>query len=727
MTEALAQLHPGLREWVMAHGWSGLRPIQEAALEPILGGEHCVVEAPTAGGKTEAVLFPTLSRAGAAPRDSVQILYLAPLRALLNNLELRAIDYARACGLNAFKWHGDVDQKAKVESLTQPPQLLLTTPESLEAILLRKAQWHRFFAGLETVIIDEAHNFAAGDRGGHLLSLLERLRVGTGRDPQRIALSATIGNPDAMTTWLVGNRAAGRRIHVEAESATRIDYAIDFFNSAGETEDTPLVEQASYRLLERMSEELAGRRGLVFVRSRTKAEEFAKSLQTFTRKFTSQEMRIRTHHSAVSRYFREDAERLIQMAGEEGVEAIISTSTLELGVDIGELDRVLQIGALASSSAFLQRVGRTGRRQGKPRHFRGLALDAEELLLLTATTSLGMEHQADALRLPRRSFHLLAHQVMCLSLQENGVSANAAWSTLRAAHIFSGINTDEFMGLIEFMLGNEYLRQADGVLVPGDAAEKRFLMAGWRSLFAVFNTAPLYDVLEGGNQVGTLDVAFVEGLKPPFYFTLAGRLWQARAVDYERRTIKAVRARDGMVPRWQAFGGPDVPYETAQRAGELLHGHRALPDILEASARDVLEALCMAESDMRSWQPGGIDLVAGSSGRVLIRTYAGDRINRTLARLLEAKGFQTSGNYAEVTLQPPKGKKDPDLLCATRMALDELRTDAKTSNQFDGTLEENQSTWPFSPFAVMLPESLKKSALVDATLDPEGLAAMLVG
>jgi ATP-dependent Lhr-like helicase len=628
--------------------------------------------------------------------------------------------------LHGFKWHGDVDQKAKLESLNQAPQLLLTTPESLEAILLRKAQWQRFFAGLETVIIDEAHNFAAGDRGGHLLALLERLRVGTGRDPQRIALSATIGNPDAMTTWLIGNGSAGRRIHVEAESATRIDYAIDFFNSAGETEDTPLVEQASYRLLNRMSEELGGRRGLVFVRSRTKAEEFAKSLQTFTREFTSQEMRIRTHHSAVSKSFREDAERLIQMAGEEGVEAIISTSTLELGIDIGELDRVLQIGSLSSSSAFLQRVGRTGRRQGKPRHFRGFALDVEELLLLTATVSLGMAHQADALRLPRRAFHLLAHQVMCLSLQENGVTANAAWSTLRGAHVFSDIQTNEFTGLIEFMLQGEYLREADGVLVPGDAAEKRFLMAGWRSLFAVFNTAPLYDVLEGRNQVGTLDVAFVEGLKPPFYFTLAGRLWQARAVDYERRTIKATRSRDGIAPRWQAFGGPDVPYETAQRAGELLHGHRALPDVLEAPARQALEAFCMAEPDTRSWQPGGMDLVSGSNARVLIRTYAGDRINRTLARLLERKGFQTSGNYIEVTLQPTKGKKSHDLLRATRTALKELRTDARTPGQFAHTLQENQSTWPFSPFAVMLPESLKKSALVDAMFDPEGLKAVLV-
>jgi ATP-dependent Lhr-like helicase len=275
------------------------------------------------------------------------------------------------------------------------------------------------------------------------------------------------------------------------------------------------------------------------------------------------------------------------------------------------------------------------------------------------------------------------------------------------------------------MLESGYLREADGVLVPGDAAEKRFLTAGWRSLFAVFNTAPLYDVLEGRSQVGTLDVAFVEGLSPPFYFTLAGRLWQARAVDYQRRTIKAVRAKDGMAPRWQAFGGPDVPYETAQRAGELLYGHRALPDVLEAPARQALEAFCMAEPDTWNWQPGGMDLVAVSSAQVLIRTYAGDRVNRTLARLLEGKGFQTSGNYAEVTLKPPKGEKAPDLLRAAHTALEQLRQDAGTPGELERTLHEKQSTWPFSPFAMMLPESLQRAALVDAMMDADGVRALI--
>lgn len=717
----LDRLHPGLQQWVKEQGWPDLRPVQKAALDPVLSGESCVIEAPTAGGKTEAVLFPTLTRAAAAPTDSVQVLYLAPLRALLNNLELRGEDYARCCGLHAFKWHGDVAQAEKIKSFQQPPQLLLTTPESVEAILLRKPQWRKFFAGLHAIIIDEAHNFAANDRGGHLLALLERLSAGTSHEPQRIALSATVGNPEAMCDWLTGDRKSARRVHVEAGEAKATDYVVKHFDDTGETEDTPYVERAAFRLLDTMATELTGNRGIVFVRSRTKAEEMAKALQQFTR----DKLRLRTHHSAVSKFFREEAEDLIQLAGEQGIESIISTSTLELGVDIGELDRILQLGGLSSPSAFLQRVGRTGRRPGKPRHFRGLTQDIDELLLLTATVSLGLEHTSDSLRLPTCSFHLLAHQLLCLSLQENGVTPRFAWDVLSRSHAFSKIGHEEFSGLVEHMRQEDFLRVADGVLVPGEEAERRFLTAGWRQLFAVFNTAPLYDVLEGRNQVGTLDIAFVEGLEVPFHFTLAGRLWKAHDIDYESKTIQASRATEGVAPKWDSFGGPDVPFETAQRVGEMLHGHRELPSVLDKSAEAVLEAMRMLDPDETSWQPGTIDIVAESSVQIQLRTYAGDRINRTLARLLEAEGFKTRGNYAGVTVGSSKDTQGEDLLARTRQALRQLLQDASRPEHLEARLFAGQSAWQFSPFAAMLPETIQRATLVDATTEPAAVLRLI--
>lgn len=715
----LERLNPGLQQWIKEQNWKGLRPIQEAALSPILEGVSCVVEAPTAGGKTEAVLFPALTRTAEAPEDSVQILYIAPLRALLNNLETRGETYAQCCGLDAFKWHGDVSQSKKIASLKSPPNLLLTTPESVEAILLRKAGWRGFFGALTTVIIDEAHNFAAGDRGGHLLSLLERIEAGIDRTLQRIAVSATIGNPAAMCRWLTGDRQPARRIRVPRDQEGQDDFLIQHFDDTGETEATPVESRAAMRLLDALTAELQGRRGITFVRSRSKAEDIAKAVQQYSRN----RIKVRTHHSAVSKFFREEAESLIQQKGEQGIETIISTSTLELGIDIGELDRVIQMGALASPSAFLQRVGRTGRRPGVPRHFRGITQSPDELILLSAAVSLGMEHNSESLRLRRRAFHLLAHQTLCLALQNHGITPDSAWEVLSRAYAFSGIQRWEHDRLIEHMRTEEFLRYADGVLVPGRAAEKRFLTGSWRKLFAVFNTAPLYEVLEGRTQVGTLDTAFVESLEPPFFFTLAGHLWKAENVDFEHHVIQASRAKEGVAPKWDSFGGPDVPLETAQRVGELLNGYRPLPKILDDSARRLLQAQCRRRGEAPGWSPNTVECTSPGGGKAVIHTFAGDVLNRTLSALVEDHGYKVTGNYAAVNIDG--GPTDPEELRATLWQVLRGIAGEYDTEELMASLHKNQRAWPFSPFSSMLPDDLTRAALIDQTTDLEGLQRFL--
>lgn len=716
----LERLDPGLQRWIKEQNWSGLRPIQDAALGPILEGANCVIEAPTAGGKTEAVLFPTLTRAAENPRDSVQVLYIAPLRALLNNLETRGEDYAQCCALHAFKWHGDVSQSRKVANLKTPPHLLMTTPESIEAILLRKAGWRDFFQALDTVIIDEAHNFAGGDRGGHLLALLERLEAGLGRPLQRIAVSATIGNPEAMCQWLMGTREPARRIQVPSAHVQKNDFLIHHFDGSGDTENTPISERAGMRLLKTLTGEIRGRRGITFVRSRSKAEDIAKAIQ----QYSAGRIKVRTHHSAISKFFREEAENLIQQAGEQGIETIISTSTLELGIDIGELDRVIQIGALSSPSAFLQRVGRTGRRPGIPRHFRGMTQNAEDLLLLAATVSLGVEHKSESLRLRRREFHLLAHQTLCMALQNHGITPDQAWQVLSHAYPFSGIRRREYKRLIGHMCQQEFLREADDVLVPGLVAEKQYLTGSWRKLFAVFSTAPLYEVLEGRTQVGTLDTAFVESLEVPFYFTLAGQLWKAERVDLENHIIQASRAKEGIAPKWDTFGGPDVPLETAQRAGELLHGYRSLPDVLDTSARAALAARTRDRPARSDWSPNSLEFYFSGGGRAVLRTYAGDTLNRTLARLFESRGLRVKGSYASLTIE--KGPTDPEEFREMLWKILFEVASAKSPGPFMERLNQGQKAWPFSPFESMLPKELTRAALVDQTTDLPGLQRFLV-
>lgn len=720
--ELLDQLHPGLRRYV-SEKWDDLTAIQKAAWPILLAGEDAVVEAPTAGGKTEAVLFPALTRVARDRAAGVCILYLAPLRALLNNLRSRGEDYAALCNLHAFKWHGDVAQRAKVDAFSAPPELLMTTPESVEAILLRKAAWRRFFENLAVVIIDEAHNFASGDRGGHLASLLERLEQATKRSPQRVALSATVGNPGALLEWLAGSsREPGRYIRVEAPPKEK-DWRIEHFNERVDDEETPPEQRARYRRFIALNRLLPGNRSLVFVTSRSKAEGVARSFAKYSPP-TGRKLRIRTHHSNVSRYFREEAEELIKASREVGIDAIVSTSTLELGIDIGEIDRVVQMGALASPSAFLQRVGRTGRRPGHPQVYRGMTLKEGDLLLQAATVSLGSENRSEALELSCRCFHLLAHQLICLALQDHGVRPGAVWEVLKKAHCFSGITEEEFYALVDHMTKEGYLRQADGVLVTGDRTEKEFLGAGWRRLFAVFDSAPLYEVRHYKTHIGTLSVSFVESLEVPFFFVLAGRLWKAVKVDSHSHVVQANPGVDGQPPRWESVWGLDVPFATAQEVGRILHGGE-IPCFVNEEGRAALGEL-QDRCRQLAWQRGRVLVVPRSPVTTHVLTYAGDRINRTLSFALRMLGVgETHANYRKVKVRTRDTGKGHGVE-QTSDALESLRSgDWSDAGKLETALQELLPRIPFSPFTRCLPPDLAAKASGERSLDIPGLLNLL--
>jgi len=726
-TAVLQAIHPGLQKLITEKKWKNLSPIQKAAIPIVLNGDDCIIEAPTAGGKTEAVLFPVLTRISHQKKSSVQILYLAPLRALLNDIELRAEAYAEACGLHCFKWHGDVSQKEKIDELRNPSQLLLTTPESLEAILLRKAGWHLFFADLEVVIIDEAHNFAASDRGSHLISLLERLEKSIHKNPQRIAVTATIGNPEQMLQWLVGaDRKTGRRIHVDSTIEKEKVFKILFFDERNDEDDHP-ENSAGYRQFIELYQLLPLKKSIVFGASRTNTESLATAINQMNNvKGSKNPVKVRTHHSAVSKYYREEAENLIKLRGsiESGLEAIISTSTLELGIDVGELDQVVQIGALSSSSAFLQRVGRTGRRPGKPQIFKGLCTSEDDLILLAAVVSLGQKGISEAINLPTKAFHLLAHQLICLSLQNNGIYPNSAWEILSKAHSFSNISREQFNELIEFMLEKKYLRNVDGLLIVGEKGEKNFLGSNWRRLFAVFDSGPMYDVWDEKKHVGTLDSAFVEALETPFLFVLGGIEWEACKVKTESREVFVKKAKAGEAPKWVAFSGFDVPCETAKEAGRILFGTEML-NYLNSEAQ---EGVISARNKLKRlrWAEDNWVILKSNYGKAEIWTFAGDRINRTLAKLLTHSGIGiATSSYHSISIK--KAVKDQNKLNEIILAfLNKIKAiDRSSIHKLEYKLSEEMRLAVFSKFVKCLPDNLWYEALAERIFDFDGLITEL--
>ncbi|OKH83311.1 hypothetical protein EB75_10000, partial [Mycobacterium sp. ST-F2] len=342
-------------------GWAALRPLQAASVDPVRSGSDCVLVAPTAGGKTEAAVFPLLSEMIEGNWSGTTILYVTPLRALLNNIHPRVSAYCSWLGRSAGLWHGDIGQSERRGMLADRPDILLTTPESIEAMLVsRRVDHERFLGSVRAVVIDELHAFAGSDRGWHLLAVLERVERIAGHRIQRVGLSATIGNPEVVGAWMQGSTEGREPVVVVREdspSTVNPEITIDY---VGSMDNAATVISRLHR----------GDKRLVFAESRRSAEEIA---------FLLREHGVQTFvsHSSLSADERRQSERAFAEAKDT---VIVATSTLELGIDIGDLDRVIQIDAPRTVSSFLQRLGRTGRRLGTSRNTPFLSTSLDRLL-----------------------------------------------------------------------------------------------------------------------------------------------------------------------------------------------------------------------------------------------------------------------------------------------------------------------------------------------------------
>ncbi|HMQ70409.1 MAG TPA: DEAD/DEAH box helicase [Ignavibacteria bacterium] len=699
--------------------WKDLTDIQKEAIPVILNGNDCIIEAPTSGGKTEAVLFPTLTTASNNKAEGVRILYIAPLKALLNDIELRAKVYAPLCGLRSFKWHGDVSQTEKLKQIILPPQLLLTTPESLEAILLRKPDWTKLFSNLQSVIIDETHSFALGDRGSHLLSILERIEYDIKLKPQRIALTATIGNPDELLSWLAGNkRIPGVKISVQSKFDKEKDYKICHFDD--ELDELESGINNARDLTEYLYKLLALKKTIVFGNSRSNTEQIAKFVNEKNKLINSKNpIQVRTHHSSVSKYYRELAEDMIKIKSETGINAIISTSTLELGIDIGELDQVIQMGGLSSSSSFLQRVGRTGRRDGKPQFFRALTQNKEDLILMCACINLGLKRISEAINFSKKAYHILVHQIICLSLQKNGISVDEAWQIFSGAYCFKNISKDKFLQLIEFMIKNDLIRDTDGIVV-GEVVERQFLFANWKRLFAVFDGGPMYNVVNGKEHVGMLDCAFARSQKIPFLFVLGGIEWEAIKINHETQQVLVHKTKIGTAPKWNVFGSFDVPYETAQEVGRILTGKSSI-DFLDKNAASGIEYLRNHYYNLK-WEENTWIIEMEGLNKICLWTFGGEKLNRTIANFIDTdQNIKSTYDYKCIVIKKEEGTNN---------------TDHKEQNEFSNTIlnllnqiyqlihdeiankiKTNIVSVNYSKFSKFIPEDLSKESIIDSNMD----------
>ena len=609
----LDRLHPHLHHAIVNDlGWRSLRPVQELTIEAVLDGANVVVLAPTAGGKTEASLFPLLSRILVEEPPPVAVLYVCPIRALLNNQEERIGSYARMVGLSAFKWHGDVADSRKKTFRAFPSHVLMTTPESLEVMMIsERTDARALLAGLQAIVIDEVHAFAGDDRGAHLAALLERIVQLVGRDIQRIGLSATVGNPQVIGQWMQGSSARPGRIVDPPRGPAARDLTVDACVDLDE------VARGIAQLGR-------GKKSLVFVESRARAEKVAHAL-------VGSGVEVFIHHSSVSRAEREHAE--LQFAYGQNT-AIVCTATMELGIDVGDLDQVLQVDAPASVASLLQRVGRTGRREGRRANCTFFCQSPESVLQAVAMARLAQAGWVEDVRPAEHAVHILAHQVMALALQEGGISRHRVLDWVRAGYPFGGISDEELGHLIDTMLSREILYEADGLLTLGARGEKLYGRKHFFELYAIFNSPPVLRVQHGRDEVGYVQAGFVQGhdeRKGPLCFRLGGRAWQVLEIDWSRGTMAVKPAPAAGVPNW--LGPPGVlSYRICQAMRETLRTEGlagvALTPAAEAQVRSLREGYAGLLEDSVAPLESTDDIVQW-------HTFAGGAINRLLAAGLE--------------------------------------------------------------------------------------------
>ncbi|WP_435533228.1 DEAD/DEAH box helicase [Streptomyces harbinensis] len=599
-------------------GWKDLRPLQKSAVAPLTAGDDALLLAPTAGGKTEAACFPLLSRMHARGWSGTSVLYVCPLKALLNNLLPRVDAYTAWLGRTAALWHGDTPAGVRRRILASRPDVLLTTPESLEAMLVSVNVDHAsFFSGLRAVVVDEVHAFAGDDRGWHLLAVLERLQRVVGRSVQRVGLSATVGNPEALLTWLQGSGAGRRPGRVVAPHLTETrptpaslppgDIQLDY---VGSLDNAATVISALHR----------GEKRLVFCESRRLVEELgaklrAKGVTTFL------------SHASLSLDERRRAETAFAEARDC---VIIATSTLELGIDVGDLDRVIQIDAPTSVASFLQRLGRTGRRPGTTRNCLFLTLDQGGLLAAAGLLLQWSRGWVEPVTAPPEPRHIVAQQLLALCLQEHRVGDRLWQEWWNGLEPFGGSAEP----IVRHLVDAGYLDQDDGMLFIGPEAERRFGHRHFMNLTAVFTAPPQFTVLQGRTEIGRTDPALLtERVTGPRRLLLAGRSWQVTYIDWRRKRCFVEPVDRGGKAKWSGTGfGQGTSFEVTRAVCEVLLGTNPPVTLTRRATTTLMEA---REVFLEKVHPGGTLIVRDESGHLRWWTWAGHRANATLAATLE--------------------------------------------------------------------------------------------
>lgn len=569
--DAFSRYSPFIQDFIYSSGWQSLRGVQNAAADAIFNtDENVLLTASTASGKTEAAFFPVLTLLDEEPSNTVGVLYIAPLKALINDQFERLDALCAEAGIPVTKWHGDASQTQKRRLLKKPSGILQITPESLESLLINKHNIvPSLFGDLRFIVVDEIHSLLRGDRGMQTFCLIERLCRLAECNPRRIGLSATIGNPEAAGEFLSAGSFRGCIIpKFDGGKETWRLSMEHFFNTDTPSEGAPKHSDPGIGYI---FEHTRGKKCLIFTNSREECETVCQSLRQYCEVMGEPE-RFLIHHGNLSASYRESAEE--DMKDDNSLMSVCATATLELGIDIGRLERAFHVDSPFTVSGFLQRMGRTGRR-GQPsemwfvfreEHPESRAMLPEMipwyLIQGIALVQLYIEERfVEPPRTGRLPFSLLYHQTLSTLASCGEMTPAELASRVLPLTCFNRISQEDYKVLLRHLLKIKHIQRTEnGGLIVGLLGER---VVNNYKFYAVFQENLEYTVRNGSEQLGTI----VNPPPPGDKIAIAGRVWVVDEVDHKKHEVYCTLVK-GNVPAY--FG--DCPGDVHTRILERMHG-----------------------------------------------------------------------------------------------------------------------------------------------------------
>lgn len=725
---------PFVQEYIYQNHWENLRSIQVAAADAIFNtDENVLLTASTASGKTEAAFFPIITLFSEDMPSSVGCIYIGPLKALINDQFSRLNDLCVEADIPVWHWHGDVAQSHKAKLMRHPSGILQITPESLEALLLHKhAAIAKLFGDLRFVVIDEVHSLLRGDRGGQTLCLIERLSRIAGVNPRRIGLSATIGDPEGTGEFLslgTGRKTIIPKIDAKG-SKWRLSMEHFYVKDAQAAEDKqipgalPVLEEKTDDApanadpgIGYIFEHTRGKKCLVFVNSREECEMVTTTLRHYC-ELNHEPDRFLVHHGNLSASYRETAEGI--MKDDSQYMTTVTTATLELGIDIGRLERAFQIDAPWTVSSFLQRMGRTGRRELPPEMWFVIREDEPEVRAMLPTTIPWKLLQGIALvqlyleerwveppRLDRLPFSLLYHQTMSTLASCGELSPRALADRVLRLHYFHRITQEDYRVLLRHLIATDHIQQTEqGGLIVGLAGER---VINSFKFYGVFQESEEYTVRSESQELGTVVSPPPVGEK----LAIAGHVWQVLDVDHKRRLIYCQQVK-GSVPAYFGQCPGDLHTKILTRMRRVLQEDRQYPYLMKNAVARLEQARFTAAHSGAAEKP----LINLGGNMWCLLPWVGTYTFLTMERFLKIKCADRLGLRNLDSARP--------FFIQFTMKADESAFFRVLAEEIRKPIDPMELVYPkelplFDKYDEYLPEELVKKGFALGVLDVDGL------